>query len=52
MGPVRVPVRVVCFQWCVFDINPHVTPAQIISLVVDRVEVMLMMVVVMVLWCW
>ena len=40
-----VPARVVCLHWCGFDINPYVTPAQIvISLVVDQMVMMMMVV--------
>ena len=35
---VRVPAQVVCYHWCCFDLNLHVTPVRIIviSFVVDH----------------
>ena len=29
----RVPVRVVCYHWGSFYINPHLTPAPIINII-------------------
>ena len=49
-GSCGVPAWVVCFHWCGFDINLHVTTARIvISLVVDEVVIMIMMVVIVLL---